>query len=67
MRITRLAGDSVFEPEELALLQEMLDQLCLIHGITRQSPEAEATAQSLIAQYRAGLRGIELLRVLAPK
>jgi len=34
MLITRLAGDGVFEPEELAVLREMLEQLCLLRGIS---------------------------------
>jgi nucleoside 2-deoxyribosyltransferase len=64
MLITRLAGDGVFEPEELAVLRETLEQLCLFRGISPQSPEAEYIAQALIAHYTAGLRGEELIRAL---
>ncbi|WP_322419481.1 hypothetical protein [Mesorhizobium huakuii] len=62
MLIKRLAGEGVFEHEELDLLREALDQLCLLRGISIQSPEAEAIAQALITHYTTGLRGEELIR-----
>ncbi|MBZ9722249.1 MULTISPECIES: hypothetical protein [unclassified Mesorhizobium] len=67
MPIARLAKDSVFEPEDLTFLYEMLDQLCLLRGIERQSHEAEAAALALIARYKAGLRGDELAQSLELK
>jgi hypothetical protein len=66
MPIKRLVGNNVFEPEEVTLLQEMLDQLCLIRGINRQSPEAESAAADLIAGYQKGMRGAELISALLP-
>jgi hypothetical protein len=45
----------------------MMDQLCLLRGIERQSHEAEAAALALIARYKAGLRGDELAQSLELK
>lgn len=67
MPITQLANGT-FEPEDIAVLQEMFDQLCSLRGIVlRQSPEAMAAAASLIVAYQSGLRGDELLQALASK
>lgn len=66
MPITQLANGT-FEPEEIAVLQEMFDQLCSLRGITRRSPEATTAAESLMGAYQSGLRGDELLQALAPK
>lgn len=66
MPITQLAHGT-FEPEDIAILQEMFDQLCALRGITRESPEATTAAESLMARYKSGLRDDELLQTLASK
>ncbi|WP_164756188.1 hypothetical protein, partial [Mesorhizobium sp. M7A.F.Ca.US.014.04.1.1] len=62
MLVTSIANGT-FEPEELSLLQGLFDMLCELRGINRESPEATTAAESLIARYKAGLRGDELFSI----
>ena len=67
MPLTRLVDASVFQPDEVALLQDLFDQLCSLRGITRQSADAATAAEALLSRYKAGLRGDELIRALRLK
>ncbi|CDX22191.1 conserved hypothetical protein [Mesorhizobium sp. ORS 3324] len=64
----RFAGNGgFFEPDELAHLQNIFDQICARGGIERQSEQAEIVASYLMVLYDRGLRGEELSRAAASK
>ncbi|TIQ33520.1 MAG: hypothetical protein E5X48_22950 [Mesorhizobium sp.] len=56
-----------FEPDELAHLQNIFDQICARGEIDRRSEQAEFVATYLITLYRRGLRGDELFDAVSPK
>lgn len=40
--LRELDVDGVFEPEELARMQRLVDQICFDHGLAQDSPDCES-------------------------
>jgi hypothetical protein len=60
-RLLQMNGRTI-QPEELSVLQSILDDLCLAKGIEHDSVAAIDTASFLISAYQSGVTNEQRLR-----
>ena len=65
--LRELDVDGVFEPEELARMQRLFDQICFDHGLAQDSPDCESLAHWLMSIYKSGVRDEALLKAAAKR
>lgn len=61
-------GTSVFQPEDMAILQACFDEIVSSHSLARPGKESDAVAAALIDAYKRGVtKRSDLIALAAPK